>query len=167
MKKLLIFLIGSFLLTWFFIPATSFAYQVYIPHITGTEGLWRDYLQVNNDEDVKNSFTLTLYDNGLQVYQQDFSVDGLSQSIIDLKTLVPNIESGGGVISYTSEGLYFRLSYEEKSGGGVAEFRLLNELNQTIGFYFSDFTSEVSWKALAISNLNPEAADITIICHGK
>lgn len=167
MKRWLISSIGSFLLTCLFIPATSFAYQAYIPHITGTGGFWRDYLQVNNDEDVKNSFTLTLYDNGLQVYQQDFSVDGLSQSIINLKTLVPNIESGCGVISYTSEGLYFRLSYEEKAGGGVAEFRLLNELNPTIGFYFSDFTSEVSWKALAISNPNPEAADVTLYALGN
>ena len=141
-------------------------HHVYIPHITGTGGFWRDYLQVNNNEDATNTFTLTLYDKGTQVYQQDFTVNGFSQSIIDLKTLIPNIESGCGVIKYTSEGLYFRLSYEEKSGGGVAEFRLADDHDSVIGFYFSDFSSEVTWKAIALSNLNSEESNIKLYAVG-
>ena len=85
------------IIMFFFIPAISFGYEVFLPHITGTGGFWRNYLQVNNNEDAAQSFTITLYDGGAQIFQQNFSVVGLSQSIINLKDLAPTIAAGCGM----------------------------------------------------------------------
>ena len=57
------------------IPSAATAYEVFIPHITGTGGFWQDYLQVDNNDASPSSFTLTIYDKGIQVYQDSFTVD--------------------------------------------------------------------------------------------
>ena len=149
------------------IPSTATAYEVFIPHITGTGGYWQDYLQVDNNDASPSSFTLTIYDKGIQVYQDSFTVDGQGSSLMDLKTLVPYAESACGVITYDSELLYFRLSYEQRSGGGVAEFRLTDDLYPAIGFYFSDYIPEVSWKAIAVSNMNSIRASVKLYAVGN
>ena len=87
----------------------------YIPHITGGETGWTDYLQVNNNTSSSANFTLTLYNGGNQIYSNVFSVGGLSRSQIELKALHPDAETG--VITYTESGLVFRVSYNNAGRG--------------------------------------------------
>ena len=137
-----------------FLPSTAFGYDVYIPHISGTGGFWQDTLHVNNNQLAEASFAVTLFDGGTEAYHGSFSINGLGSLRIDLKSLVPDIAEGTGIVNYDSEHLYFRLSHESKSGGGAAEFRLTGDRHPVLGFYFSDYTPEVAWKAIAVANMN-------------
>ncbi len=139
------------------------ALTTYIPHITGGEPNWTDYLQVNNNAPSAASFTLALYNNGTQVYSQVLSVGGLSRSLIDLKGLNPNAETG--IITYTEPGLVFRVSYQSASGG-LAEFKTIDALGTEIGLYFSDFTTFVQWKGLAVANMGTTSAQVTLYALG-
>ena len=150
-----------------FLPGAVQGAEVYLPHITGTGGIWGTYLQVDNNHLLPASFTLTLYDDGQQVSQDNFTVDGLSESVIDLKNVAPSLASGSGMITYSNDLLNFRLSYENNSGGGVAEFRLSDERDPILGFYFSDFSSEIAWKAIAVTNLNAVSAGIKLYALGN
>lgn len=140
------------------------ALTTYIPHITGGEPNWTDYLQVNNNAHSAASFTLALYNNGTQVYSQVLSIGGLSRSLIDLKALNPDAETA--MITYTESGLVFRVSYQSSSGG-LAEFRTIDGLGSDIGLYFSDFTALVQWKGLAIANMGSTPAEATLYALGK
>ena len=145
-----------------FLPSAAFGYDVYIPHISGTGGFWQDTLHVNNTQLAEASFAVTLFDGGTEAYHDSFSINGLGSLRIDLKSLVPGIAQGTGIVNYDSEHLYFRLSHESKSGGGAAEFRLTGDRHPVLGFFFSDYTPEVAWKAIALANMNPAAADVRL-----
>ncbi len=162
MKKLLIVLL--FVAAGAFLCGNALALETYIPHITGGEsGGWTDYLQVNNNTLSPANFTLTLYNDGNQIYSNVFSVGGLSRSQIELKALHPS--AGTGVITYTESGLVFRVSYNNSSGG-IAEFMTIDTLESTVGLYFSDFTSFVQWKGAAIANMGSTPADVTLYAIG-
>ncbi len=161
MKKLLIVL--WFMVARIFLCGNALALETYIPHITGGEPGWTDYLQVNNNTSSSADFTLTLYDGGNQIYSNVFSVGGLSRSQIQLNTLHPYAETG--VITYTESGLVFRVSYNN-SGGGIAEFMTIDTLGSKVGLYFSDFTSFVQWKGAAIANMGSTPADVTLYAIG-
>ena len=87
MKKSLTVLL--FVVAGTFLCRNALALETYIPHITGGDATWTDYLQVNNNTPSAASFTLTLYNNGTQIYSQVLSVGGLSRSQIELKVLNP------------------------------------------------------------------------------
>lgn len=153
-----------------FIVAVTFhcgdalALDTYIPHITTGANDWTDYLQVNNNASSTATFTLTLYGStGAQVYSQSHSVGGQSRSQIELKAL--NSSAATGKITYTETGLVFRVSYESLSGG-VAEFKTIDTLGSNIGFYFSDFSSLVQWKGVAIANMGTTNANVTFYVLG-
>ena len=107
------------LATLLLIPAAAMGAQVYIPHITGTGGVWHDYLQVDNPTQMEAFFTVTIYDNGADVFTQTFPVEALGETVIDLKTLPATFNSGTGIVQWEDQyQLNARLSYENKSGGG-------------------------------------------------
>lgn len=148
-----------------FLPASGLCLEAYIPHITGGASNWTDYLEVDNGSVASQSFTLTLYGQGNQLYSGSFTVDGLSESVISLKSLSSNAECG--VVTYNSNLLNFRLAYDNLNGGGVAEFRLTNELFATLCFYFSDFKTAISGKGIALANLNSSSATVEIYALGN
>ena len=149
LARLQVIVLATFLL----IPAAAMGAAVYIPHITGTGGVWRDYLQVDNPTQMEAFFTVTIYDNGADVFTQTFPVEALGETVIDLKTLPATFNSGTGIVQWEDRyQLNARLSYENKAGGGVAEFRLDNFVGNPIGFFFSGFTPAVTWKAISITN---------------
>jgi len=145
------------------------SYEVYIPHITGGYSDWVDYLQTDNTSSASASFTLILYDStGTVVYNALHSLDALSRSktIIDLKALSGAADAQCGKITYSDPGLQFRLSQENLLGGGVAEFRLTDELNDDLGFFFSDFSVNTEWKGIAMSNIGAEEGTVTLSAVG-
>jgi hypothetical protein len=159
-KSLAVFL---FVVAGTFLCGNALALETYIPHITGGDATWTDYLQVNNNTPSAASFTVTLYNNGTQIHSQVFSVGGLSRSQIELKVLNPNAQTG--IITYTEPGLVFRVSYKS-TGGGVAEFKTIDTLNSNIGLYFSDFVTFVDWKGAAIANMGTTPAEVTLYALG-
>jgi plastocyanin len=161
MKKILAVLL--FVFAWTLLCGKALALSTYIPHITSGENNWTDYLQINNNTPSAASFTVNLYSNGIQIYSQVLSVGGLSRSQIELKALNPNAETG--IITYTEPGLVFRVSYKN-TGGGVAEFRTIDTLGSDIGFCFSDFTTFVQWKGLAIANMGTTPENVTLYAIG-
>jgi hypothetical protein len=152
-----------FVIVGTFLCGNALALQTYIPHITGGDATWTDYLQVNNNTPSAASYTLALYNNGNQIDSQVLSVGGLSRSQIELKALNPNAETG--IITYTEPGLVFRVSYKSM-GGGVAEFKTIDTLNSNIGLCFSDFVTFVDWKGAAIANMGTTPAEVTLYALG-
>ncbi len=146
-------------------PGKSSALEVYIPHITGGTANWTDILQVDNIGLTSQTFTLTLYADSETVYQQALSVSGFSERVIYPKNLAPTAEAG--LITYSSSMLNFRLSYENTDGGGVAEFRLTEDAYPILGLYFSDFSSDLTWKGLCLGNLNASAATVKLYAIGS
>ncbi|MFH1153847.1 MAG: hypothetical protein V1793_08525 [Pseudomonadota bacterium] len=140
------------------------AIETFIPHITSGSADWADYLQVNNNAPSDADFTLTLYNNSVQVYSQKFTEAGLSHSLINLKALSSVAETG--VITYTELGLNFRISYEN-TGGGLAEFKTMDTLDSDLGLYFSTFSSSVVFKGSAIANLGTSPAGVTLYAIGQ
>ncbi|MHB8772120.1 MAG: hypothetical protein ACYC7J_14090 [Syntrophales bacterium] len=161
MRKTL--MVPLFAVAGMFLCGNALALSTHIPHITGGETDWTDYLQVNNNTLSLADFTLTLYNNGNQIYSQTLSVGALSRSQIQLKALNPNAETG--IITYTEPGLVFRVSYNS-SAGGIAEFRTIDTLGSNVGFYFSDFTDFVQWKGAAIANMGTTPAQLTLYALG-
>jgi hypothetical protein len=161
MKKTLAVLL--FVVAGTFLCGNALALETYIPHITGGDPDWIDYLQVNNNQLSEASFTLALYNSGTQIYSQVLSVGGLSRSQIALKALNPDAETG--IITYTEPGLVFRVSYKSKQGG-VAEFRTINTLESNIMACFSDITTFVEWKGAAIANMGTTPANVTLYALG-
>ncbi|MBN2467537.1 MAG: hypothetical protein JXD19_05240 [Deltaproteobacteria bacterium] len=147
-----------------FLPGICKGYEAYIPHISGGNTTWVDYLQVDNNKLSLASFSLILYADGSQIYQADFTVEGLSERLLPLKDLATNAQCG--IIIYSDPQLNFRLSYEHLTGGGVAEFRLNDESYSTLGCYFSDIGSDISWKGIALTNMSSVAANVTLYAVG-
>ena len=136
-----------------------YAFETYIPHITGGVQQWDDYLQVNNNTASEESYTITLYNNGAEVYSQVHTVAALTRSEILLKNLNANAQIG--IITYAEPGLNFRVSYEYMTGG-VAEFKSIDTLAPAIGLYFSDFIFSMTSKGAAIANLGTTPAEVTL-----
>jgi hypothetical protein len=151
------------LLIWCLGGGVSLALEAYIPHITPGSGDWTTYLQVDNNKLSTASFTLILYANGIQVYQANHTVNGLSESLLQFSTLAATADSG--VISYTDAQLAFRCTYRS-SAGGLAEFPLTDGRYQTLGCYFSDISSDITWKGLALANLNSTPATVRLYAIG-
>lgn len=147
------------LLIWCVSGGVSIALEACIPYITPGSGDWVSYLQVDNNKLSTASFTLTLYAGGIQVYQGSHSVSGLSELPITFSTL--SLTADSGVISYTDAQLAFRCTYRS-SAGGLAEFTLTDGRYQTLGCYFSDISPDITWKGLALSNLNSTPATVRL-----
>ena len=148
----------------FLIPSAGFALEVYLPHLTGGATNWSDMLQVDNNSATTQTFTMTLFASGSQIYQNTFSVGGLGETTIEVKELSDTAEAG--LITYTSSQLNFRLSYRNEVGGGVAEFRLTGDQYPILGFYFSDFISSISWKGIALANYGATTATANLYALG-
>ena len=149
----------------FCLTTSIFAAEVYLPHVTGGADNWKDYLQVDNNKLITASFTLTLYSDGESVYEGSFDVPGLGESVIKLKELSTTAQCGK--IKYSDSGLNFRLSYENTTSGGIAEFKLTDTANSALGFYFSDFSTAITAKSLAIANLNSTIAKGKLYAIGE
>lgn len=156
-------LVAFALVIWCLGCGVSFGLEAYIPHITPSSGAWASYLQVDNNKLTASSFTLTLYSSGVQVYDGNHTVNGLSESLIQFSTLAPTADCG--VISYTDAQLAFRCTYWS-SGGGLAEFALNDGRYQTVGCYFSDISPDITWKGLAVANLNSTQATVRLYAVG-
>ncbi len=137
--------------------------DAYIPHITGGEAGWTDYLQVNNNGSSSASFTVYLYNGGTQVHSSTHNVAAYGHTELDIKTALADAETGK--VSYSSEALTFRISYVYVNGG-VAEFVLPDTLYDTMGIFFSDFVETVQAKGAAVSNLSDATIDVTLYAVG-
>lgn len=150
------------LVVWCLGGGVSFGLTAYIPHLTPHSASWASYLQVDNSNTSAASFTLTLYNNGIAVYQGTLSVNGLSEKsfLIDFQNT-----SLCGVITYSDPQLNFRCTYVS-SGGGMAEFALTGDRFQTLGCYFSDLSSSITWKGMALTNFTSTLATLTLYAIG-
>lgn len=149
-----------------FAPAAALGSEAYIPHVTGNGGFWKTILQVDNNGATEASFTITLYDAGRQVDESEFSVAGLGRSVIYLRDLAA-VENGSGQVTSTSALLDFRLNYESIPSGGLAEFLLNDGKYENLGFYFTDYTSSIVWKAIVVNNPNDIPANVTLYAVGS
>ena len=149
-----------------FAPAAVLGSEAHIPHVTGNGGFWKTILQVDNNGVAEASFTITLYDAGRQVVEREFSVAGLGRSVINLRDL-GGVENGSGQVTSTSDLLDYRLNYESIPSGGLAEFLLNDDKYENMGFYFTDYTPSIVWKAIAVDNPNDVPADVTLYAIGS
>lgn len=136
----------------------------YIPHLTGNSSSWQDYLVVNNKGPRQQTFTLTLYNAGLQIAQESYLVQPNEEKTIDIKTLDANATLGK--VDYDSEYLTFRIIFRN-TNGGVAEFRLRDDIADQILFNFSNLFSEIAAKGIAVANFEDFTTDITIYAIGS
>jgi hypothetical protein len=148
----------------FFLCGSAFAEEVYMPHITGGNTGWTDWLQVNNGDSSTHDFKITLYSDGTQVYSNIHTVVGYGHQQIAVKSLDDSADMGK--IEYTSEALTFRLSYENTSEG-VAEFSLSDSLCSTMGLFYSGFVSSITAKGAAIANMGGIPAYVTFYAIGQ
>jgi len=143
---------------------SAFGATVYMPHLTGGNLLWEDWLQVDNGDSSNHDFTVTLYNGGIQVYTGIHTVAGYGHTEMDIKTYDGTATTG--IIEYDSDALLFRVSYEYVSTGAVAEFSLSDTLSRTLGFLFSGFVSTVNAKGAAIANMSDTPAYVTLYAVG-
>ncbi len=140
-------------------------YTVYIPHITGGASDWNEYIQVDNLSSAAASFTLTLYgSSGETLYSANSSVAALDKTILYPKSI--NSGAMSGMITYSEPKLNFRTTQENNIGGGVAEFRLTDDLGDALGFYFSDVVSSIGWKGMALTNFSDTTAYVSLTVYG-
>ena len=148
----------------FTLPAM--ASMVYIPHLTGEDGGWVDYLLVDNYGLLKSEFTVKLYKDGAEIYSSTHSVNGLTRSTLKIKDLANGAQCGR--VDYSSDALTFRASYEYSSGsGGVAEFDLPANLSPVLAYRFSGYSSMVAWKGLALTNFGSSSATVQLYAIGQ
>ncbi len=149
----------------FVVAGPAQAAKVCIPHLTGGAANWNDYLSIDNTGLLPATITITLYDStGTQVYSGQQTVAKLGEKVLKLKQLNANAQTGE--ISYTSETLIFRLSYENVYGGGVAEFLLTEDQNAVLAFLFSDFSKAIVSKGIALSNYGTLTATVQLYALG-
>ncbi|MFH1155604.1 MAG: hypothetical protein V1793_17500 [Pseudomonadota bacterium] len=164
MKKwiaILMGLVGSLIFC-----SSVFAFQAYIPYLTGGYPEWEDYLQADNNSPTPASFTLILYNSsGMVAYNNTYTIPGKSRSLLNIKKGL-STSATTGIITYTSESLGFRLSYEYQAGG-IAEFYLGGELRPCIALYFSDFSSKIVYKGAAVANLGSTAQTVSLYAIGS
>ncbi|MFP4387993.1 MAG: hypothetical protein ACLFPR_03470 [Desulfococcaceae bacterium] len=132
-----------------------------IPHLTGGNQDWNDYLLVDNFDDSAGNFTIRIYDSGGQIYENEFIINGFSSRAIDLKSLADGGDCGL-VTTEADDDLQFRLAFENRVGGGVAEFALEDREDDELSFLFSNFSSNIDWKGTALANLNSQTADVKL-----
>lgn len=143
------------------------SFKAYIPHITGGFSDWTDYLQADNHSSSSATFELTLFgSDGSIVYELPHTVAAYSRSEIDIKALRGAITAACGKITYTESLLNFRLTFKHDAGG-LAEFRLTDDLGDSLGFYFTDLTPFVDWKGLALCNFSNSSATVTLQAIGN
>jgi len=141
-------------------------YTVYIPHITGGASDWNEYIQADNLSDTEAWFTLTLYGtSGEVLYSANHSVGAYNKTVIEPKDIDDDAMSGK--ITYSESKLNFRTTQENNLGGGVAEFRLTDELSSSLGFYFSDEVPTIGWKGMALTNFSAATAYVRLTVLGN
>jgi hypothetical protein len=150
-------------LVWCLMGGVSFAFTAYMPHITPRSDFWATYLQVDNSDTSTATFTLTLYDRGVQVFHQTYSIGALNEASLRI-----DFQSSYlcGIITYTEPKLNFRCTYLS-SGAGMAEFTLTGDRYETLGCYFSDLSPEIDWKGIALTNFNSTSATVTLYAVGN
>lgn len=136
----------------------------YIPHLTGNVSGWNDFLVVNNKGPQQETFTLTLYNAGLQVAQEGYLVQPNEEKTIDLKAL--NSNATLGKVDYSSEYLTFRVTFGH-TNGGVAEFRLSDDVADQVMFNFSNVFADLDWKGIAVANFENFTTNVTIYAIGS
>jgi len=140
------------------------AHEVLIPHLTGTNTVWGSYLQVDNVTNTSQTFQVQLYNNGQALAPLEFTIDPLGTMLLDLSDLQP--DGVCGKVTYNHANMKFRLSYESKLGGGLAEFALDEVTDLNLVFFFSDFSPIIEWKGIALTNLNSGPAQALIFALG-
>ncbi|RLB66872.1 MAG: hypothetical protein DRH03_11700 [Deltaproteobacteria bacterium] len=147
------------------ISTSVLAAEVYIPHLTGGSSDWGDYLTVDNVGSTVATVMVTLYDgSGKLVYSGDHPVAKFAESVINLKSLSTVAQSGK--VTYMATDLFFRVSFLNLTGGGVAEFRLSPVQSAALGFLFSDFEGVVAWKGIALANYGAAAVSVSLYALG-
>ncbi len=143
------------------VPETN---KVYVPHLTTDIPDWLDALQADNNSSHTTEFSITFYDQGVELNSEQQTIQGLGKSTIDLKALSP--QAGSAVISYTEPKLQFRLSSEYLSGGGSSEYLIPQGLSSSLVFYFSDSLPDIDIKSLAIANMSNVPAWVQLTAIG-
>lgn len=146
--------------------APLMAATVYIPHLTGEDAGWVDYLLVDNYGLSQSEFTVKLYRDGSEIYNTRHSADRLGRTTLRIKDLADGAQCG--VVEYSSEALQFRAAYEYSAGaGGVAEFALPRSVTPALAFRFSGYSSMVSWKGLALTNFGSSSSSVNLYAVGQ
>ncbi|MFH1155415.1 MAG: hypothetical protein V1793_16520 [Pseudomonadota bacterium] len=146
-----------------FVPAP---YRAYISHITNGYTEWKDFLQVDNLGGTAAKIQIVLYgSDGSQIYLGEQTTNPFNRSLINLKTLSNNAQSG--MVTFSSDQLLLRLSQENLIGGGITEFILPETLGTSLGYFFSDFTPSLQYKGLALTNFGSQTMTVTLTAFGK
>lgn len=127
------------------------ARDIIISHLTGTNTAWGSYLQVDNISNSSQEFSVRLFKETSGENTFDYTIDPLGKMLINLSEIEP--EAICGIISCDNANVIFRLSYESKIGGGLAEFALSDVTDYNLAFFFSDFSPAIEWKGIALANL--------------
>ena len=140
-----------------------------LPHITGGEADWTDYLEVDNTANTPGKFTIKLYDkDGKIAYEDGFfqshEVPAKGYIAIKLKDLAANAVCG--LVSGGPSQLRFRLAYENVNGG-MAEFMVPVKADDSVNFLFANDSAMVAWKGLAVMNTADQGAEVTFKAYGS
>jgi len=154
----------AFLAAFFGASVVAHGEELYIPHIDPSSA-WRNILQVNNPGGEPASFALTLYNQGTSAYSGTMEVAAGSYQAIDLETLAPIATTG--TVDTDSSALQFRIAYEHKIAGWVAEFSLSDDSYRQVGCYFANFAPSITWKGIALMNTGPSAESVTLYAMGE
>jgi hypothetical protein len=139
--------------------------KVYLPHLTGTATGWQDFLVANNKGPQQQTFTLTLYNAGLEVETESYLVQPNEEKVIDIKQISSSATLG--VVEFDSDYLTFRATFRHTSGG-VAEFRLTDGLADQVMFNFTNLFEDLTdWKGIALANFENFTTDITLYAIGS
>jgi len=140
-------------------------YEVYIPHITGGLSDWTDLLEVDNKSPSDQIYTITLYNQGAQVYDSTHTATAERYEAQNLKQLANAATCGR--VNTLDENLHFRVSYEYTPTGGVAAFDLSQNRGASAHFFFANQAAMVEWKGIAVMNTRPYETQVTLTAIGS
>lgn len=164
LKKSLVALLSVFVVL--LLASGAMATDAYLPHLTGGEDDWNDVLEVDNFSSTNTySYSLLLYNQGVEAYRMTYSIPPMGYAKHEIKNLVATATCGK--IQYDSDDLNFRIAYQNKNGGGVAQFRSTSNVANSIGITFANFADFIGWKGLAIQNTGTSPVTVKLYALGE
>jgi hypothetical protein len=136
----------------------------FIAHLTGGDPVWSDVLEVDNTSGAAASFTLTLYNQGAQIFSQSFSVPARESLSYNLNDLAPSATCG--LIAGCPPALHYRMAFEQENGG-VAGFDLSEAQGRAeLALPFDAVDGFADWKGLALMNTADAPHQATLYAVG-
>ncbi len=135
-----------------------------IAHIPAEKEVWDCFLIADNLQSTQVNFTLELYDEeGNSVLTKDFSIPAFGYLEINLyDSEFPN-SATGKITTDESFNIAFRIAYQNKEYGGIAEFPLTFSSSPMIAFNFGNYNESLTWKGLAVANTTNQKVSVSFL----